>query len=105
MQKIGVGVILKTEELIKELFREHAIDLNNAYLNAEDALSVSVGVKYKPNVKTGAIDIDVTMSFTAEKITDSRKDSVVEGQETLFKGLQDGTTKITVDGKDIMEKE
>jgi len=95
MQVIGKDVILTTENLIQELFAEHAHQINQAYINAEDSMSVSISAKYKPNAKTGSIDVDVSMSFVLEKITDSRKDSVDEGQGKLYEMRKSGEVKIT----------
>ena len=104
MQKIGIEILQKTGDMIADLFGEHAHEINQAYINTEDALSVAIGAKYTPNAKTGAVDIDVSLSFTLEKIKDTRKDSVNEGQGKLYElrdSIRKGEVSVKVNGEEI----
>jgi hypothetical protein len=92
----------QTVKMIQDMLNDHRHDIDQAYIRTEDALTVSLSVKYAPNVKTGAIDIDVNLSFVSEKIKDNSKASISEGQGSLYE-LQDkvrkGEVTISVGGE------
>ena len=99
MQKIGKMVIDQTVMMIQDMMRDHMHEIDQAYIKTEDALTVSLSAKYAPpNAKTGAIDIDVNLSFVSEKVKDNSKASVNEGQMRLY-DLADKVKKGEIDIK------
>ena len=98
MQKIGKMVIDQTVMMIQDMMRDHMHEIDQAYIKTEDALTVSLSAKYAPNAKTGAIDIDVNLSFVSEKVKDNSKALVNEGQMRLY-DLADKVKKGEIDIK------
>ena len=67
---IGTQTLNTARDLIDSLFRMHQKDIDTAYLKADDSLSVSISVKFKPSEK-GGIDVDAGISFVTERIKDN----------------------------------
>jgi len=85
MLQIGPKTIERIKSMLAEQLDTYATKIDHAYIKAEgDKLKVSLSVDLFPSgVKQGGIDVDVTLSFTADKVKEKLSDTVVEKQEEL----------------------
>ena len=73
--QVNESVRSEIVEQVDGLIGEYLNDIDKAYLKAEKALTVSLSVNMKPTKNEDGIDIETTMSFVAEKITDKKHGS------------------------------
>lgn len=83
MAKIGEKTLKRTIELMEGLLRFHQLAINEAYLKADDALTVTLKAEFKPGKYSG-IDIKTKIDFVAEKVKDSDSSNVNEDQMSIF---------------------
>ena len=72
---INEEVLNETVDMFEGHLFDYRHDINLAYLDADDALSVSLRVKYSPN--GSGVKIDTSIEFVKEKIKD--KNSKISG--------------------------
>jgi len=83
--KIGPKTIEAIGTDIQGLLNAYQNDLDKAYLAAgDDPLKISLGVKVSP--KDGQLKVETSMSFTTEKVKDTKTSYVDEDQQKLFAG-------------------
>jgi len=83
--KIGPKTIEAIGTDIQGLLNAYQNDLDKAYLAAgDDPLKISLGVKVSP--KDGQLKVETSMSFTTEKVKDTKTSYVDEDQQKLFEG-------------------
>ena len=86
--KIGPKTIEAITTDIQGLLNAYQNDLGKAYLAAgDDPLKISLGVKVSP--KDGQLKVETGISFTTEKIKDTKTSYVDENQANLFEGKKD----------------
>ena len=86
--KIGPKTIEAITTDIQGLLNAYQNDLDKAYLAAgDDPLKISLGVKVSP--KDGQLKVETGISFTTEKIKDTKTSYVDENQANLFEGKKD----------------
>lgn len=81
---IGPMVLEQTKRLIGALIDRYQADINTSFLKAEGSLPVSIKATYKPSTGDRGIEVEVSINFTADKIKDSIKGTILEGQQELF---------------------
>jgi hypothetical protein len=82
---IGERVIESISNSVRMLLVENQDDLDKAYLKAEGALGITIGVKLKPDENlTGNVEIDTNLSFVLEKVKASMSTTINENQLELF---------------------
>lgn len=96
MNTIGNKTIEGATDLVGGLLRTYRTELDKAYLKAESALSVSIGLTFKPAETLTGIDIEAKIKFVTEQVKDSAGRVVDEAQMELFDKIKDGS--ITVEG-------
>lgn len=79
---ISGKTIDKASELLAGTLKTYQLDLDKAFLKAEDALSVSLGLKFKPN--NGRMEIETSIKFVTDQVSDKFKTLFDENQEELF---------------------
>jgi|GEM_PF-5103719 len=84
MAKIGEMTQSKITHMVAALMRDHAEELDEAYLRADDQLSVSFPVKVKPGPRGN--EIKVGISFVQSRCKDEIEDAVDENQTVMFEG-------------------
>lgn len=86
MQKIGQKTIDKMVGMASEQLNAYAKKINEAFLKLEDGkLKVSIAFDLAVSeTKPDAVDIDATISFTADKVKDKVSTTVAENQVELF---------------------
>lgn len=82
---IGPKTITKMKEMAAEHLNHYEREIGKAFLKSEDgklkvALSFDLAVS---DVKAGAVDIDATITFTAEKVKDKISSLIMENQTEL----------------------
>jgi len=84
--KIGPKTIQAAKDLVSELMDSYQKDIDTAYLKTDEgALSVSIGLKFSPDkLKENHIDVEASISFTAERIKNKIGKSVSESQVSMF---------------------
>ena len=87
---IGRSVIETGRDLVEYLLTMHQSELDSAYLKAEGALNVSLGLKFKPNETEGGVDVDASISFYTEKVKDSIMRTVDDKRPGLFDETKEG---------------
>lgn len=75
---IGPKIIAEAGDMVAAQLRDYEDEINDAYLNCDDALTVSVPIKFKPGAGSKTIDIETKISFYTGKVTDQAKRTVSE---------------------------
>jgi len=75
-------------QLIGSLLKKHMVEIDKAYLKAPDAFKVGIKLAFKPAGEE--ISMEASIEFTTDKIKDSIKGQMREGQEGLFKQSKKG---------------
>jgi len=95
--KIGSKTIETITTDIQGLLNAYQNDLDKAYLAAgDDPLKISLGVKVSP--KDGKLKIETSISFTTEKIKDTKTSLVDEQQGSLFENASAPSEDSTLEG-------
>lgn len=81
---IGQPTKHKIMEMVGVLISDHLDQINDAYMKAEDGLTVSFSVKVRPG--NNANELDVGINFVESRCKDSIKDAVDEHQLMMFEG-------------------
>lgn len=84
MAKIGELTQRKIASMVSALMRDHADELNDAYLRTDGPLAVSFPVKINPGNRGN--EIKVGISFVQSKCKDEIEDAVDENQTVMFEG-------------------
>ncbi len=84
---IGTKTITAMKGLSGELLDNYQKELREAFLKSDDGLKVSLNLSVVPSkVAAGGLDVDATISFTAERIKEKReKNGIVEAQGEMFR--------------------
>ena len=101
MARIGKYTARKMVEMLNVLINEHLDEIDDAYRNAEDSLSVGFTVKVKPQKHAGN-DLDATINFVTARCKDTIKDAVDENQMSF---ISDNIESIKVGGETVYERE
>ena len=83
MATIGVKTLSKATDLIGGLLKSHRREIDDAYLKADDALSISLSLKIAPD-DNGGFALDAGMNFVADRVKDTAKGYVSEHQMLLW---------------------
>ena len=86
--RITEETISKAVENLHQLLTTHSVAIGQAYINCENELSVSLGVKFQPSKGAGDVDMISSISFTESKIKDSIKTTLDPNQKPLFQGMK-----------------
>jgi hypothetical protein len=81
---IGTMVLKQTKRLIGVLIDRYQADINASFLKADGTLPVSIKTVYKTSIGDRGIEVEVSINFTADRIKDSIKGTILEGQQGLF---------------------
>jgi hypothetical protein len=84
MTDIGIEVIDQTQKMIKGLLSDYVRELDEAYLNTEKELTVSITIKYAPD-KDG-IRLSTGIAFTKERVKNTITVVFDPKQTSLFPG-------------------
>ena len=79
---ISIKTIDKASELLAATLKTYRLDLDKAFLKADDMLSVSLGLKFKPN--NGQMEIETSIKFVTDQVSDKFKTLFNENQDELF---------------------
>jgi hypothetical protein len=79
---ISNKTIEKASELLDATLKTYRLDIDKAFLKADDALSVSLGLKFKPS--NGKMEIETSIKFVTDQVSDKFKTLFDENQEELF---------------------
>ena len=79
---IGKKTIENAAEMVSAQLHEYQKEINEAYLACDDALTVSVPIKFKP--ENSATRIETSIKFYTGQIKDSAVRHVDEKQQDLF---------------------
>lgn len=82
MAKITEEMLDRATAMLRQMLREYEGDIDRAYCATDDALSISLSLKFKP--VGDKIDIEAGFSFTAEKIADKTSEIFDPNQLGLF---------------------
>lgn len=74
--------INRASEQIGGILRMYRTEIDKAFLKADDALTVSLGLKFKP--QNGKMEIETSIKFVTDQVKDSAKTLFDEAQEELF---------------------
>jgi hypothetical protein len=85
MPHISQSVIDQSIKGIDGLLNENMEQMEQAYCNDEDALTVSIKLKYSVPSSGNGIQIDTDLSFTLEKIKAKTTTVVDPNKDSLFK--------------------
>ncbi len=86
-QTINVRHIKRMQATMGTLLTERQSDLNRAFLNADDALTVTFTAKLSP--KGSGVKLASNLNYVAEKIMLTSTDFIDDGQMPLFGDLDD----------------
>lgn len=95
MSTIGNKTIEGASELVSGLLRTYRTELDKAYMKSEGALSVSIGLTFKPAETLTGTDIEAKIKFVTDQVKDSAGRVVDERQEELFQSIKDGKVEVT----------
>jgi hypothetical protein len=94
--KIGFQTIQKIQDMISGHIIDYRTEIDNAYQQQDNELTIALSVKLVPG-KKGGTDIDVTMNFVKDRVKVKASDNVDETQQPLpFKNLGKGGDTVTV---------
>jgi len=68
---INNKTIEKASELLDATLKMYRPDIDKAFLKADDALSVSLGLKFKPS--NGKMEIEASIKFVTDQVSDKFK--------------------------------
>ena len=103
MTTIGTNVLTRAADMLKEHLLQYAKNIEAAYLEADDQLTINLAVKLAPGAK--GTEIITTITFVTGKIKDAGISQVDENQmelpminaiRSLKKSMDDGEVKIEV---------
>ena len=80
--KIGEETIKECVKLIEGLLFSHQLEIDEAYLKAENSLSVKLGLKITPD--KGRLKLDADIDFVMDRLKDKASSFVDEDQISLF---------------------
>ena len=80
MSKIGVPQINEMVEDVKSKLLAYQRELDQAYLKAEDALSIGLNIKIGPGMQPGSFELETTIKFISDQIKDKSK-RIIGGQQ------------------------
>lgn len=81
---IGPKTIERAGEMVNAMLRMHRETIDKAFLRADDALNIALGVKFKPGEAADQIEIDVSIKFVTDQVKDSATALFNEHQGELF---------------------
>lgn len=82
---IGYKTMEQAKRLITELLDAHQPEINQAYLQAEEGITVGLSLKIEPNEsKSEFVDVTAGINFVALRVKDQASVRVSENQESLF---------------------
>lgn len=101
MPIIGKYTARKITQMLNTLINEHLDEIDEAYRNTEDGLSVGFTVKVKPHKQAGN-EIDATINFIQARCRDTITDAADEQQLSF---LSDNIEIVKVGGETVYERE
>ena len=81
MTTIGTNVLTRAADMLKEHLLQYAKNIDAAYMEADDQLSINLAVKLAPGAK--GTEIITTITFVTGKIKDAGISQVDENQMEL----------------------
>ena len=82
--RIGARSAMQITKDIADLLIDNLHDIDRAYVEAEDGLSVSFSVKFKEPRDADGVLIETTINFVKERIKIGKTAIIDERQGTLF---------------------
>ena len=106
---ISPQVVKATFDGISGLLKDNHKEIEEAYCNEEDSLSLSFSVKYSPAKKGNGVSIETSINFIKDRvkqkiqtIVDPNKDSLTKHIDDMQSGLKKGeSVKISSGGKTV----
>ena len=87
MPHISENVLYKTAEGIRGLLEDYKADIEMAYCNEEDSLTLAISVKYSLPKSGSGVQVDTGLTFVKEKIKAKITDIVDPNKDSLFKAI------------------
>ena len=84
---IGKEILQAANGLIGNMLSKHMLEIDKAYLKADDSFSIGIKLKFKPAGEE--ISMEVGIEFITDKVKDSIKGQMKEGQMDMFKDAEE----------------
>jgi len=81
---IGPKTIEKATEMLGGMLRIYQEDIDKAFLRADNALTVALGLKFKSGERRGEVEIETAIKFVTDQVKDSVAILFNENQGELF---------------------
>ena len=81
---IGSKIKREIEGMIDTLLTKNLEKINQAYLEADDSLSISFPVKLNPGKPGTGVEVEVTINFVESRVKETMKTTVNEKQIDMF---------------------
>jgi hypothetical protein len=80
---IGKEILEAATRLAGSLLLKHKDEIDKAYLKAENALKIDLGVTFKP-AENGEVKVAVGIGFVTDRVKDDISGQMKEGQMDMF---------------------
>lgn len=93
VSRIGKQAVMKIVKSVADMLIDHLIEINNAYGNQDNSVTITIPIKINEPTAASGVDIKIGFGFSTGKITDFRETTVDEKQLKLFEEEDSGTAK------------